>query len=198
MKLFDDIVRDFAGPALFAEPGFTYLNRSARLSLDRVRAVLEDWFEHYPAPHQADLRGRFRSGKDRQHCSAFFELLLHELLLRRGCCVEVHPQTGKDAPKRPDFLVESPDGELFYLEAVLATAESAEAAAARSRMNDVYDALNRLHSPDFFIGMNVHGAPEAPVPAKQIRAFLKAKMDELDADAVAECWRTGTSSAVPH
>jgi hypothetical protein len=65
-------------------------------------------------------------------------------------------------------------------------------------MNDVYDALNRLHSPDFFIGMNVQGAPEAPVPAKQIRAFLKTEMDKLDADAIAERWRTGTTSAVPH
>jgi hypothetical protein len=53
--------------------------------------------------------------------SAFFELFLHELLLRLGCNVEVHPDPGTGSSRRPDFLVTDPDGQQFFLEAVLAT-----------------------------------------------------------------------------
>jgi len=60
------------------------------------------------------------------------------------------------------------------MEAVLATDESAEAAAARARMHRVYDTLNRrLNSPHFFIGMTVRGAPATPPQVGAFRHFWK-------------------------
>lgn len=198
MTLFDEINRIDNGPALYAEPQFTYLNRSARQDVRRVRAVLEDWFSRYPAGEQADLRGRLRSPDDSHHRAAFFELFLHELLLRLGCRVQIHPSPSEATTKCPDFLVESPNDTPFYTEAVLASDESAQETAARARMNTVYDALDRMDSPNFFIGMNLRGAPQTPPPVKQIRSFLIKRLASLDPDEIASYLESAGLDALPH
>jgi hypothetical protein len=88
IKLFDDCARDAEGPCRHGEPGFAYLNRSSRRECDELRCLLEQWFSRYPAQKQSQLRGRFRDlNSDRNHFSAFYELLVHELLLCLGCRV---------------------------------------------------------------------------------------------------------------
>jgi hypothetical protein len=130
---------------------------SARQDVSRIREVLDAWFSHYPDSEQKDLRGRFRSPDDTPHRSAFFELFLHELLLLLGCRVETHPDLRNTTTRNPDFLVDSPSGGRFYMEAVVVTGESAEETKARARMHVVYDALNRMDSPYFDFGMEIHG-----------------------------------------
>jgi hypothetical protein len=146
MRLFDEVDRHDKGPARYAEPQFPYLNRSARAAFSRTRQILETWFARYPVSGQADLRARFRYRNDSLHHAAFFELFLHELLLRLGYGVTVHPSPSQASTRRPDFLAESPSGGCFYVEAVVATDESEEDGAARARMNIVYDAVDRFDS----------------------------------------------------
>jgi hypothetical protein len=136
LTLFDDVERTDVGPAKYAEPSYPYWNRSARKDIAHVRAHLEQWFGRYPAEHAADLRGRFRSASDVQHRGAFFELFLHEMLLRLGCVAEVHP-TVPGTSKRPEFRVTSPGRSQFYLEAKVSNDESSEQAGARTRVNRV-------------------------------------------------------------
>jgi len=197
ISVFDDVQRDDVGPQLYAEPSFNYLNRSARPMIGRIRSVIELWFTHYPPGEQTDLRARLRSPDEQQHLSAFFELLLHELLLRLKCQVVVHPPLSTSLEKRPDFLVTSPSGDQFYLEATLATAESRAKAAARARINEVYDALNRLDSPNFFLGLSVRGAPGTPPSARDMKAFLRKKLADLDPDTMAELWESGNQDLIP-
>ena len=197
VKLFDAIERNDDGPAMYAEPKFIYWNRSAREDVAKVREVLEGWFSHYPDSEQESLRRRFRSSDDFNHRAAFFELFLHEVLLRLDCSVEIHPQPSTATTRLPDFLVQSPDGNLFYLEAVLATDESSKETAARSRMNAVYDALNQMDSPNFFIGMELRGAPRTPPPAKQIRSFLEKHLSALDPDDIGKLWQSHGLDGVP-
>ena len=89
--LYDNIHRDYLGAARYSEPQFAYLNRSARLEANLIRALLEAWFSRYPPAEAADLRARFRSSNDLQHHSAFFELFVHELLLKLGLHPQIHP-----------------------------------------------------------------------------------------------------------
>jgi hypothetical protein len=49
----------------------------------------------------------------------------------------------------------------------------------------VYDALDRLDSPNFFLGVQVRGVLKKAPPAKHIRAFLTRKLAGLDPDEVA-------------
>ncbi len=177
---------------------FTYLNRSARVVEGRVREVLEAWFSRYPVAEHADLRGRFRSKNDFHHLSAFFELFLHELLIRLDCRVEIHPRLSGDATRHPDYLVKSAKRGPFYIEAVVVSDETAEQAAARARMNDVYDVLNRMESPDFFVGMKLKGAPKTSPPAKRIKSFLAERIRLLDPDKMTDLFDAGGFDALPH
>lgn len=184
MSLFDRMDRPDLGPAFYAEPKFRYLNRSGRAPAQRIRELLEEWFSHYPEKDRPDLRGRFRSELDTHHQAAFFELLVHELLLRVCAAVDVHPAPPQGGGRRPDFLATAGDGNRLYVEAVTAEDEPREEAAARARMNQVYDVLNRLESPNFFIGVRLRAYPEAPPPAGDIRRFLAEKLENLDPDTL--------------
>lgn len=184
MKLFDDITRNDNRPAHYAEPSFDYLNQSARPECERMRNLLEQWFGHIPSEVQLELRSRFRDKDDRQHTSAFFELHLHELLFRLGFDTEFHPQMEGERT-HPDFMVLKGGEPLFYLEATLAALSDTET-ATEARENQVYDTLNRMKSPNFFIGLKVHGAPETSPPGRMIRSFLERRLAELDPDEVAK------------
>jgi hypothetical protein len=128
------------------------------------------------------LLRRFRSDDDVQHRGAFFELFLHELLLRFGATLEIHPEV-PGTNKRPEFRVSS-EGVQFYIEAKVANDESKAEAAARKRTNLVYDALNDLDSPDYWINVDVRGAPDSLVPTSKLKQFLARRLAELDYDEV--------------
>jgi hypothetical protein len=183
MKLFDDFVRSYESPAGYGEVDFEYLNRSANEPIRKIRDVLEDWFSRYPPAERSELRQRFRSHDEHNHTSSFFELWLHELLLRLGCSIKVHP-TLPGTAKRVDFFVESPQGNDFYLEAICVTGESEEQSKSQARLNTLYDSLNYLDSPDFFIHLDVSGAPRSPVPAAKIRSWLERKLLNLNPEQI--------------
>lgn len=92
LNLFDDAKRDSLYPAKYADPIFPFLNRTARVEFERIRQELEKWFSHYPTSDQKEFRAQFRSSIDAQHQAAFFELFLHELLLKMECKITVHPE----------------------------------------------------------------------------------------------------------
>jgi hypothetical protein len=184
MKLFDDCARSYRGPKNHNESAFIYLNRTARPSFEKVRVVLEDWFSRYPASERSDLRSHFRDDGDTNHNSAFFELFLHELFFRQGCKILVHPKLAHTAT-RPDFLVEFPNGNRIYVEAVVVTSHSAKSAAADARLRSLYEHLDRLiDSKDFFIGIDFNDEPSKPPSAKQIANALNGWIRNLDADDI--------------
>jgi hypothetical protein len=194
--LFDDWDRTDRDSAKRAESSFDYLNRSARQSASNIRATITDWFSHYPSDAREELRARFRRSNDPQHYAAFYELFLHELLLQLGCRVTIHPELD-ESTKSPDFLVDTPDGSQFFLEATTTTDTSKDKAAAEKRRNEIYDAIDQLESPDFFIWMNEYAIPEIAISAKPIRQFLREKLDKLDPDEVAQLWESGGYDVLP-
>lgn len=183
-SLFDDVRREDHRPAYYREPKYVYLNFSARPEMARGRDILESWFTRYPTQAQPDLLARFRSNRKVQHYGAMLELFLHELLTRLDCSVEVHPPGGNT--RKPDFLVSPIGSPPFYLEATLATGESTQEAAGEARLADVYDALDRLDSPNFFIGIELlGGVPLEAFPARQLRAFIERNLASVDPDEIA-------------
>jgi len=196
MKLFDKMTRKDTGPALHAEPMFYYLNRSVRLECKKIRNLLEQWFKRFPSGAQADLRGRFRSKDDRSNLGAFFELYLHELLVKSGFSVEIHPSVSGKAT-RPDYRVLKNGEPLFYLEATLAALSDVET-SARARENQVYDVLNRMNSPNFFIGLRVRGSPNTPPQGAKIRRFLEYRLARLDPEEIDKQYKEGGFEALPH
>lgn len=182
MMLFDDIARDFGGLRGHTEPLFGYLNRSARPSMARIRELLEGWFSRCPQESQAELRTRFRSSDDIHHRGAFFELYMHALLLRLGYHVEAHPII-PTAPTHPEFLVCKEGTPMFYLEATLAAGPSEETAADK-RESTVYETIDKMHSPNFFIVVKVERSSIVAPPGRKWRGILEKWLSGLDPDNI--------------
>jgi hypothetical protein len=195
--LFDDVERTDPTPMLRCEPYFTFINRTSRPGAEAIRETAERWFSRYPAGNQPALRTRFRSSIDREHHAAAFELLLHEVLLRFGCTLELEPSLTNGSTKRPDFLVTALNGDRFYLEATVVTGKTSEEEAAQEHANRVYDAIDRIDSPNFFLGVVVGGAPKSSVPSKGMRRFLAQCLAVMNPDAVIAAYNREGEVALP-
>jgi hypothetical protein len=197
IKLFDDMSRTYEFPSGYSEPSFEYLNRSADEPIRKIREVLEDWFSRYPEPDQVELKKRFRSRKEHNHSSAVFELWLHEVLLRLGCRVQIHPHL-PHTDRKPDFLVKSPRGLDFYLEAIHTAGASDDESNAQARLNTLYDSLNYLESPNFFISIDVDGLPRTPVPGREIKRDLERRLARINPELINHFLNSRRLDLVPH
>jgi hypothetical protein len=168
MLLFDELARTELRSARYSESRFNYYNQSARPSIAVLREMLEAWFERYPEDKKASLRGRFRSENDSQHKSAFFELYVHELLVRLDFDVEAEPDLA-DSGTHPDFLAYRSGTPKFYVEATLAGLPTQSEYSADRRKAAVQDVINSINSPNFFLGIDIQGAPTSPPPTKKLR-----------------------------
>ena len=173
------------------------MNRSAREKFRLVRRELDRWFSRYPETGQPELQIRFRSKIDLHHQAALFELLLHELLLRLDCELTLHPPLSH-TKRTPDFLVKDSDGRQFYIEATVATGELEAEAAAQSRVNAVYDALDRLvQSPNFFLWLRGKRHTKIIPPVRRIASDLNRELSKLDPDEITALQKSGRDQEIP-
>jgi hypothetical protein len=179
VKVFSMARRTDPSPASHGDGHFRFLDRVSGSYWDQVRDLIEDWFSRLDAEAQADVRGRLRSKDDRQFNGAFFELYLHECLLRMGYSVTCHPEL-EETSRRPDFLAEK-DGRTIYVEA--RSASSSEVAVGKSaRVNAVYESLDKLDSPNFFLWIDVAKQGDEPLRARPLRARLEKWLARLNPD----------------
>ena len=179
----------------YGEPIYTYYRDSERPGIVAIRALLEEWFLELPEDERLDLKQRFRSPIERQHRSAVFELFLHHMLLRFGFEVEFHPDI-PGVTTHPDFLVSRDGQALFYLEAI-AVSNSTQEEAEANRMNQVYDTLNNLQSPDFYLGLHLEGAPDTPPAGTRLRGELSRWLATLDLEVIRQCYREERYEDIP-
>jgi len=176
---------------------FPYWNTSGREDIRVRREILEGWFARFPDSAKKDLRQRFRSKNDAHHRAGFFELYVHELLLRCEFTAEAHPNLPGDTSTHPEFRVYKDGTPVFYIEATLSMS-SASATAAKSRTNEVYDTLNRMESPNFFLAIEINGAPKSPIPGAKLRTLLGQWLSSLDPEKIAQqIETTGLDSVQP-
>lgn len=180
--LFDKIERTYRGPKSSSEPEFDYLNRSALMYCERIRNLIEEWLSHYPNDRRKELISRFQNSDDIGYSSAFFELYLHELLLNLGYEVEIHPDI-KGKSIHPEFLVWLNKKPLFYLEAAIVYGAE-EKVKAEKRKDIIYDSINKMRSPDFFIGVNILASSKTSPPGRKWRNFLENEVSKLDPDKI--------------
>ena len=161
-----------------------------------IRNLLELWFAEIPQSEQLDLQQRFRSRRERTHRSAVFEIFLHHLLIKSGFQVEFHPNMD-GVTTHPDFLVTKKGSESFYLEAI-AVSNSFTEEAEINRINQVYDTLNTLKSPDFYIGVRVKGAPDTSPAGAKLRRELESWLATLDWQTVQEIYKVDKFEKIPN
>jgi hypothetical protein len=183
MQIFDDMVRTDPAPKQHLESSAYFLNRVHTPYFEAIRQLVEDWFARLDPNAQADVRGRLQDGDDQNFCSAFWELYLHESLLRSGYTVTCHPALpGTD--RRPDFLAERAD-QTFYLEATTCLPKTrGMTAAAENRRSQVYDAIQTIDSPNFFLWVEVELIGETSPPTRALCRKLEYWLSTLDPDAI--------------
>ncbi|HUR77810.1 MAG TPA: hypothetical protein VMZ22_07670 [Acidimicrobiales bacterium] len=183
MTVFEELDRTDPSPAGHAETQWQFLNRVSGPFWDAVRGKTEEWFANFCAESQNDLRSRLRSPDSRQFNAAFWELFLHESLLRAGYRVTCHPEL-PGTGRRLDFLVEG-DGGDFYLEATVASDPDDKVTADRRRAR-VYQSLDRIESPNFYLWVDVNGEGGADLATRPLRSGLERWLASLDADELTD------------
>jgi hypothetical protein len=165
------------------EPHSLFLDRSDMPLAIEARALLEDWFSAMCPEAQPSIRSRITSGDDEAFSSALWELLLFRLFTRQGYEVTCEPPL-PNSGKRIDFLVRR-DNDAFYVEATIARRSTAEQ-GADARRSRIYTAINeRVHSPNFMLGIQIESAGDADLPnLRALTQQLQAWLDGLDPDTV--------------
>jgi hypothetical protein len=194
--LFSDIQRTDSSPKRYSESAFAHLNRRAREDYDRIRALVEQWFSHIPSGHQHEIHQRIRCGNDLEFHSAFLELYTHELLLETGHHVEIHPDLACTS-RRPDFMATATDSSTTIIECAVATEETVEERNAQARLNTFFDAINELHSLDYFLNLSIEGNPETSVPERQWRAEIRRWIETLNYDEIVSLWQQQLFDELP-
>lgn len=112
-----------------------------------------------------------------------------------GYEIQVHPEI-RDCDSQPDFLVFRNRDPAFYLEATLATGPSEETAADK-RENVVYETIDKMDSPNFFIGVKVNSSSTTAPPGRKWRGLLEKWLSKLDPDAIGEQLKPGGLEDLP-
>lgn len=145
-------------------------------AFDRVRQLMEQWFNRYPAEDAADLRGRLSSGDDAQFHSAWFELYLHALHRGLGYDVTVHPPLD-DVAARPDFRI-TRDGVSVLLEATIVG--DGRDGGREGRRDRVVAAIERTQSPDFGVALSIKTEDASSPAMRDVRRGLERWLGSLD------------------
>jgi len=182
--LFEDKERNYNGTKFYAELDYEYLDRSSRSEAKKVRDLLNQLFSLLPEDEQKDIHSRITGRDTSNYKSATFELLLHGIFITNGCEVTIHPKLNNGSTSRPDFLIKTPYGNEFYLEAVLASEFDDNYKAAEKRKDVVLDTINKMESPCFFLGITAEGNPDTPPKGKPLKRHLQAWLKSLDPDTV--------------
>ena len=180
-NLFSTGPRNCKGFRRYSEPSFIYMDKSADAPVVAARELLEGWFVNLPFDAKADIRGRFREKTERQHQGAFWELYMHEFLLRLGFSVTCHPSL-LNKPTRPDFLDKRGGQRSAYVEARLAGLPSDEGEKKAAIKNEVYDLINGIRSPNFYLLVDADGVPKKSPKTGKMRRDLQQWLQTLDPD----------------
>lgn len=181
------------GFAKHADDEFVYLNQHADEPVLAAREMLENWYSHFPPAHRLDLVRRFRSKKHNQHDGAFWELYLHELFRRLGYEVEVHPHL-EGIKTRPDFLLKREGAPRAFIEARLSGLQTEKNASAERLKKELHDALDKAHSPNFFLDLDeIRTAPVRP-SFKQLTNLVERWLETLNPDLPIETFLNDTDA----
>jgi hypothetical protein len=181
----------------YSEPIYTYLNRSARTSSEKVRNFLEAWLLNYPQNEINELLPRLQSPDDNVLLSGFFELFIFNLLCEFGYAITLHPRMKSEVSKKPDFLVEN-ENEEFVLEAVNTQEYTKEEKNGQIFINSAFDKIDEIQSKDFFIHVNVRGVAEKPIKSRNLKIDIQDWLKTLNYDELSLLYKSKGLDGMPH
>ncbi len=152
------------------------LARAATPADRRVRSLLETWFLRLPEAAQTDVRSRLWERDRRLALAAFWELYLHELLLRLGYEPTPHPIL-RAAGARPDFLAVGQGGSL-YVEALI-HGPPTELWRAERRLYPILDVLHEFACSGWFLRLGRVEYGYSTPPLRDLRLVITEWLESL-------------------
>ena len=177
MKLFEAKTRNRDSPMRHGERLFDFYDSSSRASIETFRQILNGWIAGFTDNEQKDLVGRLKKGSGAQFKATFVEISLHEILLRAGYDVVVHPQMPSGA--RVDFKASKGKSEtVAYLE-VTSFSPSHASESAANRQAEIYNAIDRARIPEnCFLTFSVKKSGAESAKIKQLVADVETWVDD--------------------
>ena len=178
-ELIDKLERKYAGKR-WARPNIAFLATDPRVERERQR--IQDWFNEIPMESKRSIKGRFTSEDDRQHFSAYNELVVHRFLQNNGLEHEFEPEV---AEGEPDFLVKAATD--FYLE-LASVFESRDLTKDISKLQSLLEELSKIEHY-FFLGIEDYVIPDN-ISYRHIKRFIQEWMDSFDPSTLSEMRET--------
>lgn len=191
--LFSDKIRSELRGATYGEHPFDYLDSSARNEAQDIRKLLQEAFDEYPKDEAMELKQRIQARDVTLSQSATFELILHQLLIKQGLNVEVHPNVS-DRSTTPDFLVTNQDNQKIYIEAVKLSELGNDRETLEKQKKLLFDEINKeFHGAKAYLSISVVKQSKANFPRKMLFNEIKAcllKLNESDANRIEGKWES--------
>jgi hypothetical protein len=123
-------------------------------------------------------------------------LFIFSLFKSQGFEIIIHPEV-PNSNKRPDFLLKKANIE-FYLEAKEARDKTEEEEAQQKRINQIFDSLNKLKSPNYYLRIEELILKNNIQPAiKKIIPSIENELKKICPDKVAEDLRKNVYDCSP-
>ena len=199
MRLFDESERTHDGPADPGESFHAYINRSVRPEAAQARDLCNLWFADYANDAPKDELGRFlqnfRSKDNNHHYAAWFELLTHQILVRLGFDVTIHPDL-RGTDKHPDFKASS-NGCHVLVEATVVAPEK-DVFAPSNYERDAQEKFTQLEIANFTIRIvRVDGTLKRHLTNKKIKRQFGRLVADYDPDDVQRRFEQYGSDGLP-
>jgi hypothetical protein len=158
------------------------LDRAPGIVAERVRRLMEQWYQRLPAHARPEIRQRFCSPQLGAHLGAFWEMYLHEATGRLEFKVDL--DVGRDHGGRHPNLLVGGEADSFFLEATVALGDSAVRRDGQARAHQMYAAIERVRNRDFLLHTELRLIGKATPGRKLVAEPLDCWLDALDPDVV--------------
>jgi hypothetical protein len=149
---------------------FEFLDMSAWEICGLMRTYINDWIVDYEGDN--DFMNKFRSHLPKQYYGAEFELLLYNILRKRGWGVEKHPDLG--SRKHLDFKVDVP-GQLDLLFECTLAGDSFENISDATQKEVVEDIIDSLEYYPYYINVTYNKISPNSLSRKRLIKFFGEK-----------------------
>jgi hypothetical protein len=159
----------------------------AKLALDPVlkpeRDIIEVWFNRVPEEAKPDILTRLRSTNSRDHFGAYFELVLHQILIDMGFAVYFHPRV---AEGNPDLLINGKGLTKRIIIEVATVFDEPNWEKEEQKFNIILEKLNAIEHYFSIIVSNESERIPADVDYEKLRYSIESQLDSLYSKAMSE------------
>lgn len=150
-----------------------------------VRNLLETFFSRYPSEHAESLRRDFHSRLPGSHYAAWWELYLHELFLRLGYEITIHPAI-EGTERKPDFGLRRGGSDLLVEASVLFSGLSGSEERTGAAPGWMLAAFEGIENPNFFVSIHeITARGDEQMKRAEIASPTEQWLAGLDPDQVA-------------